>query len=116
MCFTALSIRKCELRGLRSNSPVLCTTPASRGLICDCYKRSSTQLDFAALLCPLSILGLHGLALRSYLVARRSTRSSSSIAARYGHESAPWLFYGIPAQSRRSGGPLPPPSKLQQPI
>jgi len=116
MCFIAPSIRKCGLRGLRSSSHVLGTIPASRGLICGYCKRSSIQLDFAALLYRLSTLGLHGLMLRSCPAVQRSRRSSSSIAAKYVHENAPWLFYGIPAQSRQSGGPLPPLNKLQQPI
>ena len=114
--FTAPSILKCGLRGLRSSSHVPCTTPASRGLICGYCKRDSSLLNCAVLLPRLSTLGLHDLALRSCLAVQRSRRSSSSIAARYGHEIAPWLFYGIPAQSRQSGGPLPPLNTLQQPI
>jgi hypothetical protein len=114
--FTVPSIRKCGLRGLRSSSHVPCTTPASRGLICGYCRRNSSLLNCVVLLSRLSTLGLHDLALRSCLAVQRSRRSSSSIAARYGHEIAPWLFYGIPAQSRQSGGPLPPLNTLQQPI
>jgi len=65
---------------------------------------------------PLMLLALRGLTLRSFLMAPHSKRSSSPNASEYDRESAPWLSFGEPTRSRRSGGPLPPHNKLQQPI
>lgn len=89
---------------------------ASHGLTCGYCKKSSIQLDFVALLCRLSTLVRRDLVLHSCLEVQRNKRNSNSIAAKFDRESAPWLFYGIPARSRRSGGPLPPLNKLQQQI
>lgn len=64
----------------------------------------------------LMLLALRGLMSRSFLTALHNKRNSSPSASEYYRESAPWLSFGEPTRSRRSGGPLPPHNSLQQPI
>ncbi len=65
---------------------------------------------------PLKLLALRGLMSRSFLAALHSKRNNSPSASEYDRESAPWLSFGELIRSRRSGGPLPPHNRLQQPI